>query len=70
MIPRETAAKLAKIIPRLATEHEGEVLATVGAISRTLVVAGLDWHDIAKVIEEAGCASGIMLNCSGTQPFS
>ena len=70
MIPAEVATKLAKIIPRLATEHEGEVVATVGAISRTLVGAGLDWHDIAKVIEEAGCTPDIMLNSSVTQPFS
>lgn len=69
MIPRETAAKLAKIIPRLATEHEGEVVATVGAISRTLAAAGLDWHAVAKAIEDAGCAPEITLDGSGTQSF-
>jgi hypothetical protein len=54
MIPAEIATKLAKIIPRLATEHEGEVINAVGAISRILVGAGLDWHVLAKVIKEAG----------------
>lgn len=69
MIPAEIATKLAKIMPRLATEHEGEVINAVRAISRILVGAGLDWHAIAKVIEEAGCAPEIVLDGSGTQPF-
>ena len=69
MIPAEVASKLAKIIPRLATEHEGEVVATVGAISRTLATAGLDWHVVAKVIEDSGCAPEIALDGSGTQSF-
>lgn len=69
MIPAEIATKLAKIIPRLATEHEGEVLATVGAISRTLVAAGLDWHAVAKIIEDSGCALEIALDGSGSQTF-
>jgi hypothetical protein len=59
MISAEIATKLAKIIPRLATEHEGKVIATVGAISRTLVTAGLDWHAIAAAVEEAGKAPDI-----------
>ena len=54
MIPAEIATKLAKIIPRLSTEHEGEMINVVRAISRILVGTGLDWHDLAKVIEEAG----------------
>src|ERR1700712_839577 len=54
MSPAEIAAKLAKIIPRLATEHEGEMINTVHAISRILVGAGLDWHALAKVIKDAG----------------
>lgn len=69
MIPAEVAAKLAKIIPRLATEHEGEVVATVGAISRTLAAAGLDWHAVAKIIEDSGCAPEIKLDGPSTQPF-
>jgi hypothetical protein len=69
MISTEIAMKLAKIIPRLATEHEGEVIATVGAISRTLAAAGLDWHAIAEAIENSGCAPEISFDGSGTQSF-
>ena len=50
MIPADTAAKLAKILPRLASEHDGEILATVRGISRTLAAAGLDWHALAAAI--------------------
>ena len=51
MIPAEIATKLAKLISRLATEHDGEVIATVRAISRTLTAANLDWHAIAAAVE-------------------
>lgn len=53
------AARLAKIIPRLASDHEGEVIATVLAIRRTLEGAGLDLHALA-----AGIGGGI----SGREP--
>ena len=43
-------AKLGKLIPRLATDHDGEVVATVRAIARTLSSAGLDWHDLTKAV--------------------
>ena len=42
------ADRLGKLIPRLASDHDGEVTATVAAIGRTLVGAGLDWHDLAR----------------------
>jgi len=44
------ADRLAKLIPRLASDHDGEVLATVGAIRRTLDGANLTLHDLAKVL--------------------
>lgn len=44
------APKIAKLIPRLATDHDGEVLATVHAIRRTLAVAGLDLHDLVGAL--------------------
>lgn len=69
MVPREIAAKLAKIIPRLATEHEGEVVNAVGAISRILVGAGLDWHVLAKVIEEAGSPQAAPFDLSEAADF-
>ena len=46
------ADRLGKLIPRLASEHEGEVIATVAAIGRTLTGAGCDWHDLAQRVAE------------------
>lgn len=43
----DLGSKLAKLIPRLASMHEGEVLATVEAIRRTLDRAELSLHDLA-----------------------
>ena len=48
--------KLARLIPRLATSHEGEALATVRAIGRTLSTAGLDFHDLARAVEASTIA--------------
>lgn len=45
------APKLARLIPRLASNHDGEVVATVRAIKRTLASAGLDLHDLATALE-------------------
>ncbi len=45
------APKLARLIPRLASDHDGEVVATVHAIKRTLASAGLDLHDLAGALE-------------------
>lgn len=41
------ADKLRRLIPRLASDSDGEVLATVAAIRRTLARAGIDLHDLA-----------------------
>jgi hypothetical protein len=46
----ELAARLAKLLPRLASPHDGEVIATVAAIRRTLGSAGLDLHDLARIV--------------------
>lgn len=43
----DIAERLGKLIPRLASDHDGEVIATVTAIGRTLQGAGLDWHDLS-----------------------
>lgn len=45
--------KIARLVPRLATEADGEVLATVRAIGRTLAAAGADWHDLAAALRPA-----------------
>jgi hypothetical protein len=34
----------------LSSDKDGEVLATVRAIARTLNGAGLDWHDLAVML--------------------
>jgi hypothetical protein len=47
------APRLAKLLPRLASPHDGEVLATVAAILRTLEGAGLDLFALAEAIGEA-----------------
>lgn len=44
------APKIAKLLPRLASNHDGEVIATVRAIRRTLEGAGTDLHELASVI--------------------
>lgn len=44
------APKVAKLIPRLASNHDGEVIATVRAIRRTLASAGADLHTLAATI--------------------
>jgi hypothetical protein len=49
------AVQLCKLIPRLASEHDGEIVATARAIGRTLESAGCDFHDLANAIERAGC---------------
>src|SRR4051794_21278435 len=46
------APKLSKLIPMLATDHDGEVIATVRAISRTLNGAGLDFHSLVEALGE------------------
>ncbi len=46
----QISALLSKLIPRLASVHDGEVVATARAIERTLSGAGADWHDLAAAI--------------------
>ena len=43
----DLGAKLGRLLPRLASDHPGEVVATVAALRRTLDRAGLDLHDLA-----------------------
>ena len=46
------AEKIGKMIPRLASANEPEVISTVSAIRRTLASAGLDLHDLARRVAE------------------
>ena len=47
------ASRLGNLIRRLSSEYDGEILATVRAIRRTLNSAGCTLHDLAEVIEAA-----------------
>ena len=49
----ELAARVAKLLPRLASDHTGEIAATAAAITRTLKAGGHDLHDLAEHIAEA-----------------
>lgn len=49
------ARRLGKAVALLGSPHDGEVLAAVRAIGRTLDAAGLDWHGLAALVTaEAG----------------
>jgi hypothetical protein len=41
------------LIPRLASPHDGEVIATARAVGRALQSPGCDWHDLAKAAATA-----------------
>ena len=46
-----TRQRLAKLLPLLASDKGGEVIATAAAVGRTLAAAGADWHDLADHVE-------------------
>lgn len=50
MLPATLAPKLDPLIRRLATNHDGERLATVAALERTLAAARADFHDLADAV--------------------
>jgi hypothetical protein len=43
-------AQIAKMLPRLASNFDGEVVATTRAVERILKSAGKDWHDLCAHI--------------------
>lgn len=45
--------KLAALLPLLGSDKDGEALGAARAISRTLQAAGLDFHDLAKMLTGA-----------------
>ena len=53
-ISAETAQRLGRLIPRLATDSEGERVATVAAIGRVLESGGLDFNDLGDAIATLG----------------
>lgn len=46
-----TASSISKLIPRLASDHDAEVVATARALERKLNAAGMDWHDLAAALD-------------------
>lgn len=51
MLALATIHKLGKLFPRLASNHDGEVVATARAIIRTLDSAGASLHDLAAEMQ-------------------
>lgn len=54
MAPASVMDKVGKLLRLLASDKNGEVLATVGALKRTLGGANLSLHDLADMIEKHG----------------
>jgi hypothetical protein len=68
----EVSPLISKLIPRLASEHDGEVVATVRAIERTLKAVGHDWHDLVLALqfqpaENRGDWRALARFCAGNQ---
>lgn len=53
-LPAEVAARVAKLVPMLSSDQDGEALAAVRAIGRTLTAARLDFHALASAIQGGG----------------
>ena len=53
------ASRLGNLIRRLLSDHDGEIIATVCAIRRTLASAGCTLHDLAEVIEAGGAHTDV-----------
>lgn len=49
----DLTGRLSRLLPRLASDAPGEVVATVWVIRRTLGRAGMDLHDLAARLTEA-----------------
>jgi hypothetical protein len=49
-LTRDFPPILARMITRLGSPHDGEVIAVVRAIERTLKSQKLDWHDVAAAV--------------------
>ena len=43
--------KVAKLVRLLASDRDGEVLAAIAALKRTLDIAGMDLHDVAAALQ-------------------
>jgi hypothetical protein len=52
MLSPDAIIKIGKLIPRLASDHDGEVVATARAIQRSLQSAGADLHDLVAALDK------------------
>jgi hypothetical protein len=57
--------RLAQLIRLLGSSLDGEVFATVEALKRTLTSAGMSFHELAAIIEEAAAPAAIALPMEG-----
>jgi hypothetical protein len=55
-IPAAIVDRVAHILPRLASDHDGEVVATARAVARVLRSAGLDLHDLTATFRQGAIA--------------
>lgn len=51
-LPAGILPRLDPLIRRLATDHDGECIATVRALERVLATTGADFHDLAAALNE------------------
>src|SRR5258708_1311082 len=56
----EIVARIAKLTPRLASNHDGEIIATVAAIRRTLEGGGFDLNDLAGAVASSGLGAALV----------
>ena len=52
VLSSDLSARVAKLLPRLASDQQGEVAAVAAALTRTLKSGGCDLHDLAQHIAE------------------
>jgi hypothetical protein len=52
VIPPTVVDRVAAILPRLASNHDGEVVATARAVVRVLNSAGCDLHDLTAAFRQ------------------
>jgi len=68
-IPPITLKKIAAIIPRLGSDHDGEALAAARAIGRTLATAHCGFTDLAEVLAPAARPAVAARHASQPKPW-
>jgi hypothetical protein len=60
--------KIARLLPLLASDQDGEVVAAVRAIERLLQGAGADWHDLTRIVAGETVLPFKIVAFSGSSP--